>query len=279
MTVKIDSDYPQQDIKVPEESAPSTGIGYKIPTEIIELPSRGLIYPKDNPLSSGEIELKYMTAKEEDILTTESYIKRNVVIDKLLESLIVTPNVKIDDIVVGDLNAIVVAARIFGYGSDYMVTVETPSGKKQSQTIDLSKLELIYLQEDYVKTKGVNEFSFILPNSGAEIVFRLLTTKDTKEAEAKMAKNSKMYGGQSKTYSTLLSYQILSVNGVTDKKEIFQFIEEGMRVADSRALRNHISEIQPNIDMSQEVADRETGETFRAEVTVGLQFLYPDFKL
>ena len=94
---------------------------YKFPTEIIELPSRGLIYSKDNPLSSGKIEMKYMTAKEEDILTNQNYIRQGVVIDKLLESLIVTEGINYADILIGDKNAIMIAARILAYGKDYEI--------------------------------------------------------------------------------------------------------------------------------------------------------------
>ncbi len=61
------------------------------PTEEVTLPSKGLIYPKDNPLAKGVLEMKYMTAREEDILTNDSYIKNGTVIDKLLQSLIITP--------------------------------------------------------------------------------------------------------------------------------------------------------------------------------------------
>ena len=77
----------------------------KLPTEKVSLPSKGLLYPKESPLSSGEIEMKYMTAKEEDILTNSNFIKNGTVIDKLLQSMIVTP-INYDELLVGDKNAI-----------------------------------------------------------------------------------------------------------------------------------------------------------------------------
>ena len=92
---------------------------YQFPTEEVSLPSKGLLYPKDSPLSSGKVDIKYMTAKEEDILTSPNLIKKGTVIDKLLESVIVTEGVKIDDLLVGDKNAIMIATRILGYGKDY----------------------------------------------------------------------------------------------------------------------------------------------------------------
>ena len=135
---------------------------FKFPTETIELPSKGLIYPEDNPLSSGKIEMKYMTAKEEDILSNQSYIQNGTVLDKLLQSLIVS-KVNYRDIVVGDKNAIMIAARILGYGKDYEFEY-----KGERVTVDLSVLENKAFDEKEI-SKGVNEFSFTLPNSGTAI--------------------------------------------------------------------------------------------------------------
>ena len=141
---------------------------FKFPTEEVELPSKGLVYPKDNPLSSGKIEMKYMTAKEEDILTNQNYIKQGVVIDKLLKSLIIS-KVNYDDLIVGDKNAVLIAARILGYGKDYKF-----QWKGEEQTIDLTKIDNKKFNESSI-TKGVNEFSFKLPHSGTQITYKILT--------------------------------------------------------------------------------------------------------
>ena len=127
---------------------------YKSPTEMVDLPSQGYFYFDGHPLSSGKIEIKYMTAKEEDILTSQNLIQQGTVIDKLLESLIVDKSVKLDDLLIGDKNAIMVAARILGYGKEYEFTYD---GEEKS--VDLSKLEPIKL--DFSKfTRGKNEFEF-----------------------------------------------------------------------------------------------------------------------
>ena len=138
---------------------------FKIPTETVELPSKGLLYPKDSPLAKGEIEMKYMTAKEEDILTN---ISKGIVIDKLLRSLIVTEGVKYEDLLVGDKNAIMVAARILSYGPEYKVVFNG-----EQVVIDLSQLENIEIDPKNYE-KG-NKFSFTLP-SGNEVVFKLITS-------------------------------------------------------------------------------------------------------
>ena len=109
---------------------------YEFPTEVIELPSKGLVYPESNPLSKGSVEIKYMTAKEEDILASQNLIRKGVVLDKLFESVLVSKEVKISDIVVGDKNAILLATRILGYGSDYQVDITDPfSGENQKTSI------------------------------------------------------------------------------------------------------------------------------------------------
>ena len=143
---------------------------FKFPTEIVELPSKGLLYPKDHPLSSGTVEMKYMTAKEEDILTNMSYIKQGVVIDKLLKSLLVT-QFPYDDLLIGDKNAIMVAARVLGYGKDYPFTYNG-----EEIVVDLAELPINELDENLVNN-GVNEFEFELPYSKNKVTLGIVTWK------------------------------------------------------------------------------------------------------
>ena len=132
---------------------------YKFPTEVVDLPSKGHFYVDGHPLSSGKVEVKYMTAKEEDILTSQNLIQQGTVIDVLLQSLIVDKTININELLIGDKNAIMVAARILGYGKDYEFTYDGEEHK-----VDLSKLEPVDI--DFNKfTRSVNEFSFELPNS------------------------------------------------------------------------------------------------------------------
>ena len=138
---------------------------FKFPTEIVELPSKGLLYPKDNPLSSGKIEMKYMTAKEEDILTNQNYIAQGIVFDKLIQSLIVS-KIDYNDILIGDKNALMVASRVLGYGKDYKFKTTNPTtGLINEHEIDLSTLKDKHLDPKNIKTEGVNEFEFTLPTS------------------------------------------------------------------------------------------------------------------
>ena len=114
---------------------------YDFPTEVITLPSQGKCYPESNPLSKGTIEIKYMTAKEEEILASQNLIRKGVVLDKLFESIIVDKDVNIDDILIGDKNAIMLSARILGYGPEYKIQQEKEFGEKEDITVDLSKVQ------------------------------------------------------------------------------------------------------------------------------------------
>ena len=144
---------------------------FKLPTETVDLPSKGLLYSEDNPLSSGQVEIKYMTAKEEDILTNQNYIQNGTVLDKLLKSLIVS-DINYNDLLIGDKNAIMIAARILGYGAEYKFTY---NGKEE--VVNLSEIENKPIDES-LYTKGLNEFSFTLPTSKNEVTFRFLSHGD-----------------------------------------------------------------------------------------------------
>jgi hypothetical protein len=149
------------------------------PSEIVTLPSKGLLYPKDSPLSKGTIEMKYMTAREEDILTNQNLIEKGTVIDSLLKSLIVTP-IDYNLLLTGDKNAILVAARVLGYGKDYSFDY-----KGETINIDLTTLEDKELDESIV-IDGKNEFNFTLPHSEVQITFKLLTHGDEQKLQQEL---------------------------------------------------------------------------------------------
>lgn len=265
---------------IPPPSNPSVEVvSYRVPTEVIDLPSKGLVYPLDSPLSSGTIELKYMTAREEDILTTESYIRKGVVIDKFLNSLIVTPNITVDDLLIGDIDAISLAARIQGYGADYNPKIETPSGNQQTLFINLSELELKELDESVIKEKGTNEFDFELPNSKVKVTFKLLTQKDQNTISDEIKKQEKYNKESTKLSSTQFKNQIVAVDGNYDKKVVYDFVDNGLLAFDARALRKYMESIQPGVNLSMEVVDKETQKPFSASVPFGIHFFWPDAKL
>ena len=245
------------------------------PTEIVPLPSKGKLYPKDHPLASGQIELKYMTAREEDILTSQNLIKQGTVLNKLLESLIVTP-CNYDDIYVGDKNALLVAARILGYGKDYTIEIDDPfSGNKQKITIDLTEIEDKEINEDNFPEHR-NYFEFTLPNSKRVVAFKLMTHKTDKEVQDSIkAQLKKNKSNIDREFTTRLKHTILSVDGNDDRIHINNFVDNELFALDSLALRTHIQEISPDLDMSFVFTSEETGESMVMQIPMTTQFFWP----
>ena len=233
----------------------------KFPTEIIDLPSKGLVYSKDNPLSEGKVEMKYMTAKSEDILTNQSYIEKGIVLDKLLEDLIVT-KINIKDLIVGDKNALLIAARVLGYGKDYTFTL-----KGEEHTVDLSTLE----NKEFDIISGTNEFSFTLPSSGNEITYKILNGHDENLIDQEIKGLKKLNKNSSAELSTRLKYIITSVGGDRDVKTIREFVDNYLLARDSRALREHIKENQPDVNLSYIL---DGGE--EVTIPINLNFFWPD---
>tara|TARA_Y100000385_G_scaffold183746_1_gene189790 strand:+ start:14856 stop:15584 length:729 start_codon:yes stop_codon:yes gene_type:complete len=238
---------------------------FKIPTETIELPSQGLLYPKDHPLSSGTIEMKYMTAREEDILANQNYIANGTVIDKLLKSLIVS-KVDYNDLVVGDKNAIMIAARILGYGPKYKFEYNG-----EEDEVDLSKIDNKKIDKKLF-TPGNNEFSFVLPHSKNKVTFKLLTHRDEQKINKEIEGLQKLNKDANPVVSTRLKFQITSVNGDSDPPTIRSFVDKALLAQDSRAFRKHISDIQPDIDLT--FFPRGTKES--RPIPIGLRFFWPD---
>lgn len=240
---------------------------FKFPTEIVDLPSKGLVYPQENPLSSGQVEMKYMTAREEDILTNINYIQKGIVIEKLLKSLIVS-NINIDDLIIGDKNALLIAARILGYGSEYSFNYY---GEKH--TIDLSKLKHKVIDESLF-TQGKNEFSFTLPHTKTEVTFQLLTEKLEKNIDAELKGLSKINKDNIPEISTKMKHIITSVEGNRDKKTINEFVDNHLLARDAKALRDYIVLIQPDVDLSTEIEIND--EKIEIEVPISSNFFFPN---
>ena len=273
-TALSDADLKEQLIKDHHQTAPRKS---NFPTEIVPLPSRGLIYPEDHPLASGVIEMKYMTAKEEDILTSQNLIKQGVVLDKLFESLIVTP-IKYDDLYVGDKNAIMVAARVLGYGKDYVVEIDDPfsPGTKQKVTIDLTQIE--HKEVDYsLLEQRKNEFDFELPQSKRVVTFRLMTHGLDKDIQAEVKSMTKQItrSGIDRELTTRLKNVITAVDGERGRATINNFVDNELFAMDSRALRAHIKEISPDVDMTFTFISDATGEAKEIDIPMDVSFFLP----
>ena len=241
---------------------------FNLPTETVLLPSKGLLYPEGSPLAKGEIEMKYMTAKEEDILTNTNYIAQGVVIDKLLESLIVTEGVNFNEILIGDKNAIMLAARILSYGAEYPVTY---LGKEYK--VDLSTINEKNIDTSIFKDRK-NEFEFTLPTSKLKLTYKLLTHADEKSIEKDIEGGKKIDQNANKEVTTRLRHMIVSLDGSDDKNQINDFVSNYMLASDARALRDQAAEIQPDIDLK---FHPDGGPKEGVDLPIGVNFFWPNF--
>ena len=243
---------------------------YKFPTEVIDLPSEGKVYIKDSPLSSGKLELKYMTTREEDILMSENLIKKGIVIDKLLDSLIITKGVKQDDLILGDKNAVLVASRILAYGPEYTVEVTNPNDvdEKVEHTFDLSKCPFKELSKEVDYSD--NSFDFTTPVGKNKLKFKILTGADETLIEKDIKQSSKF--GVSSDISTRLRYTVIEVDGDTKSSTISEFTQN-LLARDSVALRGYIRDIAPDIDLTSEVEIG--GETVSVSIPLTVEFFWP----
>ena len=280
---KVNEDYPKKQLsdaklkQLATEQYQETAVeSYDFPTEIIDLPSKGKLYPKDHILSSGTIEMKYMTAKEEDILTNQSYIKQGVVLDKLFKALIMT-KVNYNDILLCDKNAIMIAARILGYGKDYEISIPDPESDEMiSHTVDLTDLNDKEIDWSLID-EGINAFSLTLPTSKKQVKLKLLSQGEQSKIDAELkglAKIKKEAG-----LTTLLKHVIVELDGDDDKSKIRKFVDTNLLAIDSRAIRQFLKTITPEIDMSIEVPVGEAGDTFPSQLNIGLDFFWPDAEL
>lgn len=248
---------------------------FEFPTEVIDIPSKGWFYDEKNPLSKGQIELYQMTARHEDILTSTNLLKKGLVFDKLLEALVVDKNIKLDDILGGDKDAIMVASRIIAYGKNYVATTTCPKCNKETDTtIDLQ--EISEKKIDFLPSmKGINEFAYHLEICNKDITFKLLNQRDEKLIESQIEIMGK---GQQikKEITTRLSYMILSVDGNREKEFIRSFVDN-IPTRDTLAFRNYIQKINPGLDMtfSFECSNcNYRGE--KTEVPLGVNFFWPE---
>lgn len=240
---------------------------FKIPTETVELPSKGLLYPEDSPLAKGELEMKYMTAKEEDILTNANYINNGTVIDKLLNSLITTEGVKYEELLVGDKNALMIAARILSYGKDYDTTY-----LNKKYTVDLSKLKNKEIDYGILKDCN-NNIEFELPQTKNKVTFKFLTHQDEKKIENEIKGLEKMNKESSTQVTTRLKHTITSINGISESKDIREFVDKFLLASDARALRNFITSISPDVELKF----YPDGVSEGVDLPIGIGFFWPDF--
>ena len=236
--------------KIPSRDVLKEDFGWEIPVETLPLPSRGVVYSQDSYLfGKEEIQIKAMTAQEEDILTSAAYAKENIVIEKLLESCIIDKNIDVKELISGDKTALMVGIRITGYGPEYPVSATCTSCiKKSNIDIRLDQLEIKRITHPPVEA-GKNLFEFVLPVTQKTVRYKYQNYYDTKEADTIQKKYDSLGITKDNSMTNILENSIVSIDSVTDKNKISHFIKN-MPVKDSSSLRKFIFNNEPGINMS-----------------------------
>lgn len=262
---------------MPRRDVMKEDFGWEVPVESVPLPSRGLIYPQTSGFSGKEtVDVRAMTAREEDILMSRAYIKRGTVINELIRSCMIDKSADPADLIAGDRNAIMVALRITGYGSNYRVEATCPACSKSGpQTFDLGNLSIKRLEIEPCRARD-NAFSFTLPVTKKTVIFKFLTGHDSADLAAQMERMRSITPDAPEPNITLfLEKSIISIGEVTDRVKISTFVRS-MPAQDSRTLRKFIKDNEPNIDMTNEMTCTSCGEASRVDMPIGGSFLWPD---
>ena len=242
---------------------------HKFPSEVIDLPSEGKLYPKEHPCSNGKIEIKYMTAKEEDILTSANLIKKGLAIDTLLDSLILTEGVKVNNLLLGDKNAVMVAARILAYGPEYSCQVMHPQTNELIEhTFNLADCPFQKLDDSVTE----NKFEFELPASKTKITFKVLNGEEEKNIEKEIESTKKLGTDVSPELTTRLRHSITSVNGDTETSTINNF-SNNILARDSLSLRRKMASVVPDIKLKQEISVG--GDVVEVDIPLTTEFFWP----
>tara|TARA_R100001079_G_C4437426_1_gene147103 strand:- start:383 stop:1246 length:864 start_codon:yes stop_codon:yes gene_type:complete len=258
-----------------EQTAPT--LNFTTPTEFVDLPSKGLFYPENHPLHKQEsVEIKFMTAKDEDILTSKSYLKKGIAIDKLLQNVIVNKSIDINSLLSGDKNALIIATRSTGYGSSYQTKIACPACGAQGEIdFDLEEESKVKGSQEVegVKDNGDGTFVATTPRGNIEVEMKLLDGSSEKKL-LKLTANKKKNNQPESTLSDQLRMAVVSVGGQTDQMMINMFIRS-LPVSDARYLRDIYSKKMPNVELKHNYECQSCGHEQELEVPFTSDFFWP----
>lgn len=254
----------------------SDDFGYEVPIESVPLPSRGIVYPADSPLYGKDtVDIRSMTAREEDILTSRALIKKGTVITHLIKSCLIDKSIDVNSMISGDRNALMTALRITGYGTDYKVEVDCPACSERSkQDFNLAELPIKRLETQPV-ADGANLFEFTLPISKKKIRFKFLTGQDESDITIQTERAKKQGAAGENLITTRLKHSIVAIEGVADRTKIGMFIRN-MPAKDSLMLRRFMDDNEPGIDMKSWMTCPHCLEHAEVRLPLGASFFWPD---
>jgi len=250
--------------------------GWEIPVEAIPVPSAGLLYnPDSNLYNLKTLKIKAMTAHEEDILSSPALLKEGTAVDHVIRSCLIDRSIDINDLLVGDKNALMVSIRITGYGSKYNISPKCENcGETNKIEFDLSGLGINRLKIEPVE-KGKNQFLYELPVTKKKVIFKFMTVNEQKQREAQSDFYEKnITQGVKKTVTSFLEHSIVSVEGITDKNKISHFVRN-MPAFDSKSLRNFIIDHEPGLDMTHDWHCKHCSHANNSNLAITAEFFWP----
>jgi len=225
--------------------------GWEVPIESIPLPTRGLIYNPDSTLFNRDVlQIKSMTAREEDILASPAFHKEGTSLSHLINSCLIDKSINSEEMIVGDRMALMVGIRVTGYGPEYNASSSCQScGHRNDFIVDLSSLGIKRLKIEPVKT-GENKFEFSLPVTKKKIIFKYATERENRERNIALKNMQKALGNSiSNNITSFLENSIVSIDGIVDRSKIKHFVLN-MPAFDSKALRSFIIDNEPGMDLT-----------------------------
>ena len=262
------------------QNTETNDFSFIVPTELVDLPSQGAYYPEGHPLHGAEtIEIKQMTAKEEDMLTSRTLLKKGVALERVLGSIIIDKGIHPDSLLVGDRNALIIAARVSAYGNDYNTTVTCPEcGTSQEYGFDLNHANIYtgYTEPAYVNTNNNDgTFTTILPRTKLEVTFRLLNGADERRFVEGVEHDRKQKNTHERNITRQLVNMVVAVNGNTTSEAI-NYLVQNIPSIDARHLRSAYKEANPNVDLTQHFECSECDYENELEVPLSADFFWPD---
>lgn len=275
-TANMGADTPEVSAAPVAQQSNEQSFSWTNPTEFVDLPSEGLRYPQGHPLhNQTSVEIRHMTAKEEDILTSESLIRKGIVLDRLIDSVLVNKSIKAESLLIGDKNAILIAARVTGYGDDYDVSVNCPNcGEKNKASYIISDITNTVECSDNIEWVGHDTFEVLLPKTSVTATCKLLTGKD-EESSRQRKKQYKKAGLPTSDLTDQLQSLIVSINGNNDRALIRSFVQN-MPALDARHLRKVYVSAVPNIELRADFTCVACEHNTDMEVPITAGFFWPD---
>ena len=251
-------------------------IAANLPPDSVILPSAGRFYDETSTLhGKTEIEIKQLTAREEDILSSPELIKKGVVFDKLLESVIIDKTINPRDLLLGDRNAILLKSRINAYGADYSVNMQCSNcGKVTQHDFDLTKCNFEFEHPDIEGLEAIpGGYSLKLPKTGVTVNLKLLTVSDSMFL-AEQERLKKKNGLESSPVIDFLQRVVVSADGHTG--DLLNRFLQVLPAYDTRKIRTTYSKIIPDVQTKQTVQCSSCSWESEKEVWFELNFFWPD---